>query len=86
MTAMGIVPALDVAEDGHLGRGVGAHDAPVEQFALEAGEKTLAHGVVEGVAYGRHRGYDACVSAPLAEGYRGVLAAVIRVEIPFSGQ
>ena len=52
---MGIVPAFDVAEDGHAGLGMSVHHVSVEKHALEAGEEQLAHGVAEGVANSAHR-------------------------------
>src|SRR5512137_965353 len=77
---MGVVPALDVAEDGHPGLGVALEGLAVEQLALEAGEEALAEGVVVGIADGAHRGDYAGLPAPLSEGYGCELAAVVRVE------
>lgn len=58
MTSTGVVPALDVAEDGHPRPGVRTHEVPVKELALEAGEEALAHGAVAGASNGAHRGDD----------------------------
>ncbi len=76
---MRAVPALDVPEDRQAGLRLGLEGVPVEQLALEAGEERLAEGVVVGVAHRAHRRQDGCLPAPLAEGYRGVLGAVVGV-------
>ena len=44
-----VVPALDIAEAGHPGFGLGCEPAAAEQLGLQGGEKTLGHGVVIGI-------------------------------------
>lgn len=43
--AMRVVEAFNVLEDGHPGLGARAKRAPVEEFALEAGEEALTERV-----------------------------------------
>ena len=62
---MGVVPALDVPEELRLRFGMIPKPGPVEQFALEAGEEALGHGVVVTVSDGTHRERDAGVAAAL---------------------
>ena len=52
-----IVPALDVAEAGHLRFGLGGKPAAAEQLGLQGGEEALGHGVVVGVADGTVRNF-----------------------------
>ena len=40
-----VVPPLDVPEDLHPGLGLAPEDATVQEFALEAHEEGLGHGV-----------------------------------------
>jgi hypothetical protein len=49
----------------------------IEQLAFEGCEEALRHGVVVGVAHAAHRGTDAECLAAVAEGDRGVLAALV---------
>ena len=49
----------------------------VEELALEAGEEALGHGVVMAAPDRAHRGDDPRLAAPLPEGQRGVLAALV---------
>ncbi len=76
---MRVIPPFDEVEDRHARLGPGFETTPVEQFAFERGEKTLAQGVVETVAHRAHRRPHAGLVAALAEGRRGVLAAVVGV-------
>ena len=46
MPAARVIPALDEAEDGHPGLGLGAEAAAVEQLALERGEEALAQRII----------------------------------------
>src|SRR5438309_1388479 len=79
MTAAGIVPALDEVEDGEARVGRRTEVLPIEQLALEGREEALAQRVVVRVADRTHGRPDAGRATALAEGYRGVLAALIRV-------
>lgn len=47
MTAGGVVPALDKFKACDTGFGLNLEPLPVEQFAFECGEETLAHGVAK---------------------------------------
>ena len=76
---MRIVPALDPTEEFGLRFGAISEGRPVEQFALEAGEEALGHGVGVAISDGTHRERDSCVSAALPEGQGSVLAALIGV-------
>ena len=76
---MRVVPSLDVLEDGQARRGLRREAVALEQFAFEGGEEALAHRVVVGVADRAHRGSNAHQLAPLPEGERRVLAALIGV-------
>src|SRR5208337_2401242 len=76
---MRVVPALDEIEDRHASLGPGLETAPVEQLALEGGEKTLAHGVVEAISYRTHRRPHAYLLAALAKRERSVLADLVGV-------
>src|SRR5437667_6488677 len=79
MTASGIVPAFDEVEDREARVGLRAEVLPIEQLALEGREEALAQRVVVRVADRTHGRPDAGLATPLAEGHRGVLAALIRV-------
>ena len=76
---MRVVPALDPTEEFGLRFGAILEGRLVEQFALEAGEEALCHGVVVAISDGTHREPDAFVSAALPEGQESVLAALIGV-------
>jgi hypothetical protein len=77
MAAMRVVPALDEIEDRHPRLDLGLEASPVEQFAFERGKGTLAHGVVEAIADSAHRRPHPSLRTALAEGERGVLAALV---------
>src|SRR5438128_2661894 len=79
MTASGIVPAFDEVDDSEGRVGLRAEVLPIEQLALEGPEEALAQRVVVRVADRTHGRPDAGLATPLAEGHRGVLAALIRV-------
>jgi hypothetical protein len=51
VTAVGVLPAFDVLEDGEAGLGLGGEAAAVEELTLEGREETLAQGVVISVAH-----------------------------------
>ena len=51
--------------------------AAVGQFAFEGGEKTLAHGVVEAIAYRTHRRPHARLITTSSKGQRSILAALV---------
>src|SRR6266446_4440410 len=79
MPAPRIVPAFDEVENGEPRVGLRAEALSIEQLALERREEALAEGVVVGVAHTAHGRPDVGVTTPMAEGERGVLAAVVRV-------
>ena len=70
---MGIVPPFDEVEHRHARLGLGFEAGTVKELALEGGEKTLAHGVVETIADRAHRRPDSGLAAAFAEGEGGVL-------------
>ena len=65
---MGVVPALDVAEELPPAVAAVAEGRTVDELAFEAGEEALGHGVVEAVAGLAHGGQYAGFSAASAEG------------------
>src|SRR5215469_12211299 len=79
MAAMRVVPSFNEFKD----RAARLHwilkTAAVQQFKFKRGEKTLASGVIEAVTYRTHRRPHASVFAALAEGQRGILAALVGV-------
>src|SRR5690242_10068210 len=79
MTAARVIPAFDEIEHRHARLELSLEAAALEQLALERGEKALAHRVVETVAHRAHRGPHPGLLAALAEGQRGILAALIRM-------
>src|ERR1700743_823008 len=62
-----VIPALDVAEDGHSGLGLRGEPPACQQFALERCEEALAHGVVVSVADRSHGGAGAAAAAATTE-------------------
>ena len=76
---MRVVPALDVAEDVPPGVAAVVEGRAVDEFAFEAGEEALGHGVVEAVTGLSHGGQYAGFAAALAAGQGGVLAVSIGV-------
>src|SRR5436309_15544181 len=78
MTASGIVPAFNEVEDREARVGLRAEVLPIEQLALEGCDEALAQRVVVRVADRTHGRPDAGLATPLADGHRGVLAALIR--------
>src|SRR5215469_1945187 len=79
MTAARVIPAFDEIEHRHARLDLGLEAATLEQLAFERGEKALAHRIVETVAHRTHRGPHPGLLAALAEGQRGILAALIRM-------
>ena len=75
----GIVPALDVIEDGEAGVSVTAERRAVNQLALERCEEALGHGVVVAVTDSAHGHADPEGLSALPEGQRRVLRPVIAV-------
>ena len=75
----GIIPALDVVEDGEAGVSVTAERRAVNQLALERCEEALGHGVVVAVTDSAHGHADPESLAALSEGQRRVLRPVIAV-------
>src|SRR5271169_4303982 len=69
---MGVVPALDELEHRHARLDLSVETAAVEQLAFERGEKALAHGIVEAVAYRTHRRPHPSLPAAHPEGDRRV--------------
>jgi hypothetical protein len=51
MAAVRVVPALDEVEHGHARLELGLEAPPLQEVALQGGEKTLAQGVVVGVPH-----------------------------------
>jgi len=78
VSAVGIVPPLDVVEDGHLSLGLISEPHLLDQFALQTGEEALAQGVVVGIPHGPHGGADAGMSAAKPEGNGGILGGFNR--------
>src|SRR5689334_1311597 len=79
MTAARVIPAFDEIEHRHARLDLGLEAATLEQLAFERGEKALAHRMVEIAAHRTHRGPHPGPLATLAEGERGILAALIRM-------
>jgi len=79
MAAVGVIPSLDGLEHRSAGILSRAELVPVQEFALQGGNEALAESVVVGVSHRSHRRAYASLPAALAEGQRGVLAALIRV-------
>src|SRR5208283_4961378 len=77
MTTVRVIPPLDELEHHLLSLLMGSHSYPVDELALKGGKEGLAHGVVIRVADTSHRRLHTCLSAPIAEGDRGILAAVV---------
>jgi hypothetical protein len=65
MSAQGVVPSLDEAEDGVPCVSLLVEFPSVEELALEGGKEAFAHGVVVGVADGTKRGSNAHLAATL---------------------
>ena len=79
MQADGVVPALDEAETGHLGLGLGGETSSVQQLAFQGGEEALARGVVVGVTDRARGRAHAGLLAALAEGQRRVPGPLVGV-------
>src|SRR5215469_18235389 len=79
MTAARVIPAFDEIEYRHARLDLSLEAAALEQLAFERGEKAFAHRIVETVAHRAHRGSHPGLLAALAEGERGILAALIRM-------
>jgi len=65
--APGVVETFNEFEDRIARFVVIVKGRTVDEFTLERGEETLAHGVVVAVADGAHRGTDPSFAASLAE-------------------
>jgi len=76
---MGVVPALDELEEGHLGLGVRLEPTPVEELAFKRGEETLAPGVVVRISAGAHGRAHVSFPTALPESDRRVLTPLVRV-------
>ena len=76
MSAIWVIPPLDVLEESPLRFLVSAEAVAVEEFAFYCGEETLAHGVVKAVSDGSCGGTDASLFAAQAEGERGILRSL----------
>ena len=76
---MRVVPPLYELEHRLLRLFTGSHPHPIDEFALQGGEEGLAHRIIIRVADTSHRRLHAGLSAPVAEGNRSVLAAVVGV-------
>ncbi len=72
-----VVPALDELEEREPGRGVRGEAGAGQELAFQGREEALAHRIVVAVADRAHRGSYAGLAAALAEGYRGVLRALV---------
>ena len=71
-----VVPAFDELEDRHARLGLGTERTPVDELALQRGEKALGHGVVKAVPGRPGRGKHPHLPAPFAKGERSVLRAL----------
>ena len=78
MASARVVPALDVSEHGKPCLGLGLEAAAIDQFAFEAGEEALGHGIVVGITDTAHRGTHAHGLAAAAELDGGVLGGFKR--------
>jgi hypothetical protein len=76
---MRIIPALNELEDGESCFALSLEAMLDEQLALERRVEALAHRIVVAVANRTHRRTDTRFATALAEGDRGVLAALIGV-------
>ena len=72
MPSARVVEAFDVLEDRHSGFGLRAKTSAIDELALEAGEKALAHGVVVRVTDGAARRPDANLAAATTKRERRV--------------
>src|SRR5713226_9589330 len=79
VTPVRIVPTLDEVEDRHPRLDLSLEATAVEQLALQGGKKTLAHRVIETIAYRPHRGTHASLTATHPKRDRGVLRTLVRV-------
>ena len=80
VASSGVVEALDEVEDGESGLGASLEACAVDQLALECGKEALAQSVVEAVPDRAHGELHTGFLAPDAEGDRGVLGSLIRME------
>ena len=79
VTAMRIVPPLDVVEDYHTGDRVDVEAAAIDELALEGCEEAFTHGVIIAVTGRAHRGPYTGFPTATPEGYRRVLASLVGV-------
>ena len=76
---MWVIPAFDELEHRPTRLFLRAEGATVQQFTLQCGEEALAQRIVVAVSNRSHRRPDTRFPAAIAEGDRGVLAALIGV-------
>jgi len=74
-----VLPALDPSKYRHPCFGFTFPTAPGNEFTFQAGEETLSHRVVIGIAHGTHGGAYPQLPTPAEKGYAGVLAALVGV-------
>ena len=79
VTAMAVVPRLDVVEDLAAGHRMSREAATVEHLTLGGDEEALAQGVVEAVAPRTPRRPHSGLPAPAPEGQQRILAPLVRV-------
>ena len=73
MTLPGVIPAFDPGKYCETGFSTGFEGSAINEFALQAGEETLRHGVIKRIANRSHRRSHAHLAAAIAEGQAGVL-------------
>ena len=73
MTSPGVVPAFDPGKYCQAGFGTGFESFAVNEFALQAGEETLRHGIIKRIADRSHGRPHTHLAAAIAEGHAGVL-------------
>jgi hypothetical protein len=73
-----IVEAFDELKDGYPRLAVRSEATPIDEFAFEGGEETLAHRIVVGVADRLSR-MNASFLAAIAESDRRVLRTAVRM-------
>src|SRR5438552_19175457 len=79
MSALPIVEQLDIFEDFATGLGSAPPVAPISQFELARGEKTLRHRVIPAIAFTAHAAQQAMRRQQLLILITEILAAAVRV-------
>jgi hypothetical protein len=74
----GVVPALDVVEDGAVESCSGWPGPIVDEFALDGGEEGFGHGVIPALALPAYRQHDAVDPGHLGEVSARVLGGLNR--------